>query len=487
MKARYEATRNGVLTWTAVAMLAACTELNRPRTGNSNPSVSVDPGICEATPPAKCYYIDPVNGNDLNDSGKFATPWRSFRNIITYYPNHQYEPAKWVDINPGDYIYLRAGTHNTVVTPGDDGGASGGAKAIAYFRGEIGDPTAWYHITAYPGETVVVDAGSQGSGIYVLQGGYWDISGFTIQHAFASEGGGITDAENTGMKIHDMRIIDNGGPGNDNASGYHMAWSKDVEIYNSYFANNYDRNASDGVHWGQHAIFFDGGSVDVHDNTFEQTTGRGACVFYKHAALGSADHFYVYRNSFNNCTGVGLGSGTQNTWFHHNIVSNGEGIMSEDFGGTTHQNDQLFEFNTLYNTSGFYMDPTDQYGNPSNITWRNNIIYDTRTTFNSDNATVNIGPYRSDALYDITVPQLHFSGNCYHDSNPPVVPEFGLFSAGGSYGAKGGLYDIAGWRGLGFDVDAVVANPEFVNPAGGDFHTSANSPCAGMGAYAGTR
>src|SRR3989339_399883 len=88
--------------------------------------------VCEATGSARCFYIDPAKGADIH-TGSFASPWKTFANIQSYYQSN-WRPAGWVNVQPGDFIYLRAGVHNTTRTPGDATGPSGGTRAIAYFR-----------------------------------------------------------------------------------------------------------------------------------------------------------------------------------------------------------------------------------------------------------------------------------------------------------------------------------------------------------------
>ncbi len=79
------------------------------------PLVRADP-VCEATGIGNCYYIDPVDGDDEND-GSFTTPWKSFRNVITYYKS-AYRPAGWLTLQPGDCLYLMDGTYSEIIYPG---------------------------------------------------------------------------------------------------------------------------------------------------------------------------------------------------------------------------------------------------------------------------------------------------------------------------------------------------------------------------------
>ncbi|MHC4739881.1 MAG: hypothetical protein ACYS9Y_13325 [Planctomycetota bacterium] len=52
------------------------------------------------------YYIDPVDGNDTTGDGSLGNPWESFKNITSYY-QASYRPPGWVNLAPGDTIYLQ--------------------------------------------------------------------------------------------------------------------------------------------------------------------------------------------------------------------------------------------------------------------------------------------------------------------------------------------------------------------------------------------
>jgi hypothetical protein len=138
------------------------------------------------------------------------------------------------------------------------------------------------------------------------------------------------------------------------------------------------------------------------------------------------------------------------------------------------------------------MTPTQAYvdatwpNDPQNITFRRNIVYDTALSYSHERATVVIGPYMSDQLYDVVTPQLHFDYNCYFNNSQAVQFTIGSLP-GSSYGSKGGDYSFVQWQnlgGYGYDAHSLVTDPQFVNLAGGDFHVTTGSPCANMGAYA---
>ena len=108
------------LAWHAVAILALGAGLSHAQPVTIvNDVGDVPPGYCEAQPPATCYYVDPVNGDD-GAPGSFAQPWRTMVNFNeSIYQG--FRPPTWVGLSPGDVVYLMEGVHNTIYHPGGDG------------------------------------------------------------------------------------------------------------------------------------------------------------------------------------------------------------------------------------------------------------------------------------------------------------------------------------------------------------------------------
>lgn len=60
------------------------------------------------------------------------------------------------------------------------------------------------------------------------------------------------------------------------------------------------------------------------------------------------------------------------------------------------------------------------------------------------------------------------------------------FSGGGNlFSYQGVSYSWSAWQAQGFEAHGVNANPQLVNPAAGDYHLQATSPCAGAGSSLG--
>ena len=137
-------------------------------------------GLAAAPALATDYHIDPINGDDSTGDGSLANPWKSFKNIIYYY-SASYRPAGWVDMQPGDTIYLMNGTYSVILNPGDGSGPSGGGSYIGIWRTKHGDSANWFRITAYPGHSPVIDPQYNGSGFYIYQSSYWEVDGFEVK------------------------------------------------------------------------------------------------------------------------------------------------------------------------------------------------------------------------------------------------------------------------------------------------------------------
>lgn len=443
------------------------------------------------------YYIDPVNGSDSNVGSEIA-PWESFRNVITYYSSN-FKPPQWVELNPNDTIYLMDGIHDTLLNPGGDGGATDGGAYIAYFRGKYGDSENWFHIKAFPGANPILDAGAAGLGLRVYQGSHWDISGITIRNAYATgEGGGIRLSGITHVNVSNVAVYDTDGLDNNNISGLHCAGCNDIEIYNSSFHDNYDRtnhdtNGNSTVN-SSNMVFFQGSNVSVHDNVFYNSVPitaakSGTCLKYKHASPDPDGYFKVYNNHFENCKHHAIQTGTANSHIHHNTIVNSDRIHSIDAGGPTHQVNQTFEHNTMYNSGGIILNPTTNWINPDfpddpkNITIRNNIFYDLIPAYNQEKGLINIGTYMSDDLYNLILPELNSQDNCYYNPNSAVELNIGAQN-GGNYGVLGDRYLLSDWQQeLGLDSGSIETDPMFTDINNSNFQPMGNSPCVNMGAY----
>jgi hypothetical protein len=460
---------------------------------NSTTAERLATHYCEAISPARCYYLDAARGDD-SASGTLEAPWQSFRNISSY-DDATRRPSRWVALGSGDIVYLFDGTYDQRVVE-----TSPPKKSFLFrFRGSTatGGNLATT-IKAYPGNHPVLDPSGQGIGIYLLQTAHWVLQDLEIRNAYER---GVALAEASDITLSRLHIHDTVGVDNDNLAGLEIAGSDNVVLSGSSLHDNYDRiNADTGGNATENSrslVLFSAGNVTLRDNVFYQSpslSGKlgGGCVTYKHASPRSDAKFEVFGNLFENCRFVAFGSGSANTHFHHNVIMGGDSaIRSADFGGPTHQNNQLFEYNTVYRAwIGLEFDPTDDYQNaafplsPKGFESRANIFVGNQPTYNQDNSLVWVNAYLSDRLYSKTVSSIKMDANCYSNDGGPAV-QLGIAAVnGGAYGKLGGSGGLAFWQStFGWDRASTEASPLFSNPQQRDFQLLPNSACQQTGAY----
>ena len=454
--------------------------------------------LLAAVASGKSYYIDPINGSDTENGSKKA-PWKSFKNIISYY-NPSYRSSGWIELAPGDCIYLMNGVYSAILHPGEwKKGPSGGGSFVAYFRGKHGDKSNKFQIKAYPGHKPIIDTQGKGSGISIFQSSNWEIEGIEVRNAY---GRGISLTESKDINLHDVHIHDTDGVDNNNIAGLYITDCWDVKIYSCFFNDNYDRTCADtngkATENSTNLVIFggmEGGNIEIHDCLIYQSLPlshklSGGGIKYKHASRVPEATFHVHHNTFKNCKFFAFGTGTANTHFHHNLIVGGGGISNRDFGGVTHQVNQVFEYNTLYDTSGFQMNPTIRWRNtafpddPKNIVFRNNIVYDTRDNYSQERGTVSIGTYISDELYRIILRELRFENNCYY--NPGNSAQFNIaagFNYKKGYG-EGGSYSLKQWQNkYEYDLNSYESDPMFIDATSGNFRLQPGSVCKNTGRY----
>ncbi len=452
----------------------------------------VAPGTCEAVAGGTCYYVDPVAGDD-SFPGTYGEPWRTFVNINkSIYA--QYRPAGWVELQPGDVLYLMGGVHDAIYHPGDDSGPQGGGNYVVYMRQLHGEQGAPITIKGYPGMHPVLDPGGQGIGVFVSQSENVLLEGLEIRNAYSR---GVRLSETAGIVARRLLVWGTDGPHDDNVSGLEVLGCQQVEIEHSVFHDNFDRSPDlEGtqVENGCNIHLFSASDVVIHHSIFYQSGDpsspySGCGVKFKHASRDLDASFEVYACYFENHRGYALGTGTAHSSIHHNIFVGGPvALRSRDFGGRTHQWDQQFFFNTIYGAGGFYMTPTlnwvdDEGGawpDVTDIAFYGNIVVDNAESYDGERRTVLLDAYMSDELYLQLRPNISFASNCYY--NPNLAVSFG-FAEAGNYGELGGVYSLQEWQAeYGYDMDSVEEDPGLEDPQHMNFHPAADGPCSDMGA-----
>jgi len=466
-----------------------------PTAAECAPSPAPTMTLCEAKNGAHCYYLDPAAGNDATGDGSYAKPWRSFANVVTYYgtPGEMgstARPSTAIDVKPGDYVYLRGGTY--------DGSYNYAGSIVSLFYRNVDASSSPIHVKAYPGQSPVIAPSAKAVAITILQSKGFVIEDIEVKGAYQF---GVWISDSDAVTLRRLHVHDTDGVDNDNIAGIHFLGATHAELACSTVHDNYDRTNADtngmATENSSNVVAFSGGSLRIHHSLFYQTPATsaaksGGCIKYKHAATDINAVFEVDHDILRQCKFMGVGTGTQHSRIHNNVFQGGGGIASRDFGGPTHQTDQVFRFNTFYHA--FYeggaldISPTSDWNNasftdPKGFVFSDNVVVEARTAASQEVGTVVIGTYASDALYQATVPELKLERNCYTNESGPL--HFALFAAnGGNYGTLGAQYDFPGWKAKGFDVDSVEAAPGFASASEGNFDLASTSPCAKMGAYA---
>jgi hypothetical protein len=219
-------------------------------------------------------------------------------------------------------------------------------------------------------------------------------------------------------------------------------------------------------------------------------------VKYKHSSVDKDSQFILSRNYFENHKFTAIGISTLNATITHNIVNGvgnntvwgvGHAVDSRDWGGLTHQQNQIVEYNTFYADRAFFFLPTLENVDGENGPWndlhgnsfKNNIVYETEIIGNEP--PIEIYSAITDALYEKMLSGISFESNCYF--NPQGNITFG-FAESEEFGRMGGRYTLKEWQSTyNWDVDSQEIDPGFGDIENLDFTPTAIE-CANRGALA---
>lgn len=437
------------------------------------------------------YYVDAGTGNNAN-TGTFASPWADYSRVCNY-ESVGLRPANWVDLAPGDVVYLK-GTTNLTATY-----ASGGSIGSVFCRlentqaGNSSHPVRFYRL---PGSTAEIR--SSGSVIFQFEGGGAGYVHFKRLAGGFSGGGkfiylnwGGNNSTLEGLNLYDSTCPADGNGDNCNHIGS-AAGAKNLTIVRNRFGEIYDpdyysNNVSMIVH-------FDTDNNIIRYNQFIMPNA------WNYGGVRRSQGWKVKKDQNNGSTigawfeynrGINLSGFMAETcekYSHvtHNLCINCEGLYNaSNLGSGANQtySDHDVSYNTFVSsiassgsTLGFQWSHT--LDNPGPTNFDHNIIvgasgsnavqimnYGTNTQFST--VCGGAGPSCTSGL-------LTFGNNCYYSTG--TAPSYNLFSDVGS-GSAGATYSFGNWIGT-VGLDATSHNE---NPSLDSYQRATSSNCASRG------
>jgi hypothetical protein len=477
-----------------ILLLSACSQPG-PVPPTPRPTATPTPAPTPAVPPDNDTFFVAAGGDDANP-GTFEKPWAT--------ANHAAKVLR-----AGQTVYIRGGVYELPhqVLPDDSGRAD-----------------AWITYAAYPGEVPILDASAidnTRAGLFSHDAGSFNIerkayirvigltvrnshqAGFMVRdsqhvellnntaHTTFGPGIGVWRTDGTDGRTEHIKVLGNtvtrantwemlplgyvrqGEPPHEAIS---IAGAHHFEVAYNH-VHNCDKEGIDVKETSAHGR--------VHHNYIHHLDRQG---LYVDAWFGVLEDVEVDHNVVHNCRGAGLaisvegGHAAKHVRIHHNLLYNnsGTGILFGRWGGDGLRTGIRITNNTVHRNGCGPANPPTQYH------WITGGLY----LFSAN-------------LQDVEIVDNLFSDNCafpigYSD---PYLAEGGEIA--GVLAAKGIViarnlihaptavtYPIrVGWPDNYADVyategeDALLAEPQYVAPAEGNFHLQPGSPGQEMGAF----
>ncbi len=454
----------------AVPCSAGCGQGSRTCQANGAFTSCTCANLCEATGSGRCFYISSQTGSDSNP-GTYAAPWKTYRNI-NYYEGGVGAPSTRVTLQAGDVVYFLSGVYRDTLQYN----GRGRGLVIRLINGTSSAPVVF---KAYPGAHPVFWPGSPADGIYIIQSSHIRVEGIEVTGAY---GAGVNLAEASNVELVNLWVHDTDGNDDNNIAGVYFLGTQNSSLHHSLIHDNYDRLSPKSEN-SRNIVLFGGGNVRIHHNEIFQTpptsaAKTGSCITHKHSQNVSGAFFEVDHNILRNCFQHAIGSGSYGTRIHHNLIIDSDPIELRDFGGPTYHQDVVIEYNTFVRGAGLKYNPSTTWAPLGPVTFRRNVVWD-NGSYGQERGIVTIGTYQSDSLYNLVLPTLSFSQNCYYNSGSS--PAFAFFAAnGGAYGSQGGVYSFSQWRNFNFDTNSATSDPgldsNFIAQAGACAANGWNAP-----------
>ncbi len=389
---------------------------------------------------AATYYVDQKHpaANDSNP-GTADRPWLTMRRAMS----EPLQPGDTVIVRPGVYEASGGSWNRPALNPATSGTAD---KPIT-FRAE-------------PRHGARLDAGGSDAPIGSFARDYVVIDGFHIQSA-AALGVSVFGTGNRrvrGVVIQNMKIHGMRGAGSGNTDGIRVERATGAVIRNNEIFDVSNQNRSTNAAGVK--IYYSDNIVVENNLIYDVVAG------IKEKEEGQEIH--IRRNHIRNCSaGMELMNQNYTTtagyYFYQNIVENCRNGFIGQTAGTARMQ-RVYVYNNLfygYTNSGV---SGTRHGTDRRV-W-NNIFYPGASSHSE--ITMHQDPPRELELSDY---------NLYARQ-----PQFVL----GLYSTNRWFRNLAAWQqGTGYDRHSIVADPQLLNPGGGDFRLAATSPARGMGRVGG--
>ena len=433
--------------------------------------------LCEATNGGKCYYVDPVRGNDQNQGTSRAASWRTFRNITgwNFAGNALRRP-----LQAGDVLYLMGGEHTTVQVAYPESPIYS-LIAMLNYRGTSAAPI---QIKGYPGETVRLKAtcsvgNTRCGAVYGLGVHFLKITGSAIP--IEVTGGfhhGIELTDGRDIEISNVLLRNIPGDRVNNPAAISLARLQGInrlhhfvayDNYDARPASSYENNANINI-WSSNLDSAGDYRID-HAVIFNSLPGVGHCIRFKHGNESGVNE--VNNNLLYNCYAAGLSSNDANNYFHHNIVVGAPHCFRSANLGSGHYRPRwnTVEFNTCVKSEAvamYWSDSDNSRSNWETLTVRNNIISHSSSYPDRGESTIELNQYRMGRTlpesildYQTVYPsKLLFRDNCYwSDANRWTASAWGSVSNANGTPVGRAFSSLAQWQSAGFDSTSFFRNP----------------------------
>lgn len=355
-------------------------------------------------------------------NGSSGSPWKTISHAMQQ------------SLKPGDTVIVRPGTYNESITI-DNGGSAAGDVTL---KSEV------------PGAALIRPPSGAWNAIYVWDD-YVTIDGFDI--------GGATGDGIEANNVHHITVRNNTVHGS-GESGIQFNWAEFITIEN----NETYGNARNG--------WFSGISIYETRNITGDTTTTGYRTIVKNNI------------SYDNITRPNAGPHTD-----------GNGIILDDFQSTQSSGHPNYNYPTLVEGNIVY----NNGGKGIAVHWTDNVMVRNNTSYHNNQDDENSGTWRGEFsnqdgknnvwVNNIAVADPTVNGNNtaigFYGSGNAGTKWYNNITFNGTSGQASTKLEGGNNTILASDGNKLGVNPQFVDPAKGDFHIKAGSPAidSGTGAH----